>query len=522
MPMRACTAEQMRAIDARAVSEYGMPSLLLMENAGRAVAERALAMLRDSPGADPSVLVFCGKGNNGGDGFVAARHLAARGVCVTCILSADRSDVEGDARANLDLLAPLKVRVLDITDYADSRTAPDLVIDALLGTGSKGAPRGPAGQSVDAINASGCPVLAVDIPSGLDSDTGMAPGACVRATETITLGLPKIGLVTGRGREFAGSLTVAQISLPLPLLQDDALECEWITADRARALWPARSEGAHKGNSGRVFVLAGSVGLTGAAALACEGALRAGAGLVTLGIPASLNDIMEVKLTEAMTLPLPETEGRAHCSESLELVRERLGGADALAAGPGFGRDPRSGELLRALFSECGVPAVVDADGLYLMSPAAGKAFPDRCVLTPHPGEMARLLGTEAGAVESNPLEAARALAEQSGCVVVLKGPGTVIASPDGRTGINSSGSPALATGGTGDLLTGILAACLARGLEPYEAAIAAVFLHGVAGEVAEERFGAPGAIAGDVRDSIPEALRRLRAGEIPAPCRIL
>jgi NAD(P)H-hydrate epimerase len=223
-----------------------------------------------------------------------------------------------------------------------------------------------------------------------------------------------------------------------------------------------------------------------------------------------------------MTLPLPETEGRAHGPASLETVRARLATADALAAGPGFGRDPRSGELLRAVLADCPVPVVLDADGLFLLSPADERTFPARCVVTPHPGEMARLLGTQVSVVESNRLETARSAAARWGCVVVLKGPATVIAAPDGRTAINSSGSPALATGGTGDVLTGMVASCLARGLDPYAAASAAVFLHGAAGEVVGERHGAPGAVAGDVVAAIPEALRRLRAGEIPLPYRIV
>jgi NAD(P)H-hydrate epimerase len=243
---------------------------------------------------------------------------------------------------------------------------------------------------------------------------------------------------------------------------------------------------------------------------------------VTLGIPRGLNPILEVKLTEAMTLPLPETEHQAHSPESLDVVRGWLGRVDALAVGPGFGRDPRSGELIRAVLRDCLIPAVVDADGLFLLSPAAEETFPARCVITPHPAEMARLLGTETAEVQSNRLEVAKTAAARLGCVVVLKGAGTIVAAPDGRAAINSSGSPALATGGTGDVLTGMVAACLARDLEPYEAAVAAVYLHGIAGEVSGERFGAPGAVAGDVVAAIPEALRRLSTGEIPPLCRMI
>lgn len=512
--MKACTADQMRAIDRRAADEFGMPSLLLMENAGRAVAERACALLRAQSGK--RVRVLCGKGNNGGDGFVAARHLANHGVPVECVLAGQSDEVRGDARVNLELLDRLGVPVLQFVPGSITELDADLLIDALLGTGFRGTPRGPVGDAIAAVNASALPVVAVDMPSGLDADAGTA-GHCVRATETVTFGLPKLGLLTEEGRRYAGRLTIANISLPRPLLEDGMLRAEWITARRVRPLWPARDPAAHKADAGKLFVLAGAPGLTGAAAMCCEAALRAGAGLVTLGIPDSLYPILAAKLTEAMALPLPAADGH-HVPAALETIWERVRSSGALAAGPGFGRDPRSGELLRQLFADCPAPAVVDADGLNLLAPAGGGTFPANGVITPHPLEMARLLGTEVKSIQSNRIETAREAAGRFGCVVVLKGPATVIAAPDGRLGVNSSGGPALATGGTGDVLTGILGAALARGLEPYEAAVASVFLHGLAGEVAGEQFGAPGTLASDVIRSIPEALRRLRHDEVGEP----
>lgn len=505
----------MRSIDGRAVSEFGMPSLLLMENAGRAVAQRAWERL-DGRGA---VRVLCGKGNNGGDGFVAARHLHNRGLDVTCYLAGAPGDLRGDARTNLDLALRLGIPV---REEVPQRLDGNLLIDALLGTGFQGEPRGPVEELIRLANDSGLPVLAVDVPSGLNADTGRAPGTVVRAVETVTFGLPKLGLLSYPGRELAGEITVAEISLPRPLLQEPRLTAEWITSARGRELWPARGATAHKGDSGRVFVLAGSPGMTGAATLCCEASLRAGAGLVTLGVPRSLNPILEVKLTEAMTLPLPEMPGGFLSSEGLELALERLGSAGAGAVGPGLGRDPECEALVRGVLEAAPCPLVLDADALNLLSPAGPGTFPPACVLTPHPGEMARLLGTSVEAVQSNRVETTRQAAERLGCVVVLKGAGTVTAAPDGRLGINSSGGPALATGGTGDVLTGITAACLARGLQVFEAALAAVFLHGLAGEVAEERCGAPGAVAGDVVAAVPEALRRLQTGEVSLPCRMI
>lgn len=514
--MKLCTAEQMRSLDQRAISEYGMPSLLLMENAGRAVAERAAARLAATGGR--RVTVLCGSGNNGGDGFVVARHLHNRGYAVECLLAAERERSKGEAKANLELAERFGLR---LSGEIPERLSGDLIIDALLGTGFTGEPRDTVARLIGLANDSGIPILAVDLPSGLNADTGRASGLVIRAVETVTFGLPKVGLVSSPGRELAGEITVADISLPRALL-DEETRATWVTAAEAAPWWPAREADSHKGDSGRVFIVAGSPGLTGAAAMCCEAALRAGAGLVTLGAPSSLNPILAAKLTEAMTLPLPETEGHAHCPESLPLILERLESAGAAAIGPGFGRDPRSGELVREVLRQSPTPLLVDADGLTLVSPADENTFSKRCVITPHPGEMARLLGTTVKAVQSNRVGTAREAAQRFGCVVVLKGAGTVIAAPDGRVGINSSGGPALATGGTGDVLTGVTAAALARGLEPWEAAAAAVFLHGLAGEVAGERFGAPGALAGDVIGALPEALRRLRMGKEPLPCRTI
>ncbi|HEU4751592.1 MAG TPA: NAD(P)H-hydrate dehydratase [Armatimonadota bacterium] len=514
--MNLCTADQMRSMDRRAVEAYGMPSLLLMENAGRAVAERALQRLPERG----EVWIWCGKGNNGGDGFVAARHLWNRGVPVRVLLAADPVGLKGDARTNFDLLPKLGVAIHRL-EGAIPPGSPALQVDALLGTGFHGEPAGEIADALRALAASAAPILAVDIPSGLNTDTGQPASLCVRAVETVTFGLPKVGLVTCPGRDYAGELTVAEISLPRPLLEEVS-SLHWIDAVTAAPYWPERAPEAHKGDSGRLFILAGSAGLTGAAVMVAEAALRAGAGLVTVGAPRSQQPILAAKLTEAMTLPLPETESGGHSPESLEQVRERLAAGAALAVGPGFGRDPRSAELLRALLPGCPAPCVVDADALTLLSPADEHTFPSRCVLTPHPGEMARLLGTEVPAVQSNRLEVAKSAAARFGCVVLLKGAATVIAAPDGRAAINSSGGPALATGGTGDVLTGVIGACMARGLEPYAAAVAGAFLHGLAGEVAGERFGAPGTIAGDVIAAIPEALRRLHRREVPLPYRCI
>lgn len=523
--MKAVTGAQMRAIDRRATEEYAIPSLLLMENAALRVVDAAEAMLATSGGR--RVQVVAGKGNNGGDGLAAARHLHQRGFKVHVTLVADPDAVEGDARLNLEIChrvgVPLEVAPPAPIGFGTPPS--DLIIDALLGTGVRGAPTGPIAEAIDAINRCPAPVLAVDLPSGLDADTGAVPGACVRARRTVTFALPKRGLLVYPGRGFAGEIEVADIGIPRPLLEDPALDCEWITPALVRARLPARPPDAHKGTFGRVFLLAGSAGLTGAATLCSEAALRVGAGLVTLGIPRSLNVILEQKLTEAMTLPLPETETQAHTIAAWDAIAERIATSDAVALGPGIGRHPKTAELVLRVLRERRGPTVVDADGLNALASVEGAgrpwAAPEQVVLTPHPGEMARLLGTNPSAVESNRLATAAKAARDFGCVVVLKGAGTIVAAPDGRLFIDPAATPALATGGTGDVLTGVIAGLIAQGLSPLDAAVSGVHVHGRAGEHLARKVGDAGSLAGDLLGELPRVIRELKAdgGDPLASC---
>ena len=509
--MKCVTAAEMRELDRRATEEFGIPSLVLMEHAGRAVAERVKALLCEEGKSAGPVSVFCGKGNNGGDGFVAARHLHNAGVGVECWLTSPADAVHGDAEINLEITRRLGIPLHILSGSTVPAFWGVAVVDALLGTGIRGEVTGVIGRCVDLINDSRLPVVAVDVPSGLNADTGQLANRCVRAMATVTFGLPKLGLLVYPGREVAGELTVADISFPPELAADEGLQHEWVTAERLRELLPRRPVDAHKGDSGRILVIAGSPGLTGAAAMCGASALRAGGGLVTLAIPASLNPILEAKLDEVMTLPVAESGAGCHCADSLDELTPRIASADAVAIGPGLGSHPATGELVRGLLSRCAGPVVIDADGLNLAAPADASTFPDSAVITPHPGEMARLLETSIEEVQSNRIETARQAAKRLGCVVVLKGAATITAAPDGRAAINSSGGPALATGGTGDVLTGIIVAFLAAGLVGYEAALAGAHVHGLAGDLAGERIGVPGVVAGDVTASIPEAIRRIR-----------
>ncbi|MDO8586303.1 MAG: NAD(P)H-hydrate dehydratase [Armatimonadota bacterium] len=515
--MKIVTAEQMREIDKRAAEEYDVPSLLLMENAGLETCRAAISMLSDLLGN--SVLIVAGKGNNGGDGFAAARHLTDSGVAVTVALAADADEVKGDARANLEIVFRMGIRCLQVADAADIRellASCDLVIDALLGTGVKGPVTGIAADIINAINESGNPVISIDLPSGVSADTGERAGPCVHATQTITLALPKIGLVTYPAAEHVGRLTVTDIGIPKALIDKSDLKLDLLTDEMIRERLPVRKADAHKGAFGHLGVFAGSVGMTGAASLTSEAAARVGAGMVTLGCPWSLNDILEVKLTEAMTVPLPETATRSISRDAVDAAASMLKRCNSVAIGPGLGRDPDTVRFVHALLSTLDLPAVIDADGLNALAekPEVLKNLKSPAVITPHPGEMSRLIGTTSAAIQSDRLKAAAEAAARFGTVVVLKGARTVIAAPDGRAFISPTGNPGMASGGVGDVLTGAIGGFLAQGLSALDAAICGVYLHGLAGDLAAEDLAEAGLIASDLLPRLPPAIRGLRTGD--------
>lgn len=511
------TAEEMRDLDRRATEECGIPSILLMENAGRAVSDAATEMVGQAEGS--FILVVAGPGNNGGDGFVAARHLDKRGACVRVFYFGDREAAKGDALTNIVIAEKMGLNIDCSSDLGELRRLADhadLVIDALLGTGVKGEVRQPQADAIKAMNESESPVLSVDIPSGVNADTGAVGGCAVLADMTVTFAFPKVGLLTGAGISCTGDLIIADIGIPDTLTKDVGLQrytClldEWV----AGLDLPARQPNAHKGTFGHCAIVAGSVGMTGAATLAVAGALRIGTGLVTLLVPESLNDIMEAKVTEAMTIPIPQGRSRAFGMASLDRVLEYVEKWDSSVIGPGFGRDEDTVAFTLELFRRITKPAIVDADALYAVSTDVSvlKQCKAPLVITPHPGEMAALLGTSAAEVQSNRLETARAFANEHNVVVVLKGAGTVVAVPDGAAYINTTGTPGMATGGTGDVLSGMIGGLLAQGQSPREAACAAVYLHGRAGELAAEKLGEAAMIASDVADNIGAAIQEVIA----------
>lgn len=519
--MKIVTAEQMREIDRKAIEERGLPGLTLMENAGRAVADAALRITEGYP--DRPILVVCGRGNNGGDGFVAARHLAEMGRTVRVFLASPPAEITGDARHNLDRLAAVGLSPQPISDPEPLTRSCDqagLIVDALLGTGLSGKVKGLAGQLIEAMVKCGRPVLAVDIPSGLDADTGEPLGLAVRAQETVTMGLPKLGLFLHPGADHAGRVTVADIGFPADLIAESPALAELTDPEWVRMLLPRRARTAHKGDFGRVLVIAGSVGFTGAASLCAEAALRVGAGLVTVGCPASVNDILEVKLTEAITFPLPETYQRSLDTRALALILELAERADVLAVGPGLSRQPETSLLVRRLVTRVDKPMVLDADALNALAEGPGILEGDHApaVLTPHPGEMGRLLGIPAGKVQQRRAYYAEAATNRFRSVIILKGACSLIAEAGRPLTVNPTGNPGLASGGTGDVLTGMVAGLIGQGLLPFEAACAAAYLHGLAGDLAARQLGEASLMAGDLLNWLPQAICQTMAGPQPSP----
>ncbi|PYQ13951.1 MAG: bifunctional ADP-dependent NAD(P)H-hydrate dehydratase/NAD(P)H-hydrate epimerase [Acidobacteria bacterium] len=513
------TAAEMRDADRRTIEELGLPGAVLMENAGAAVARAIRDRFPDAK--RPAVL--CGKGNNGGDGFVAARHLLD--LRPTVFLLGSRAEARGDARLHLGVYERSGGTVREVPDDGAWATAwpsvreADLVVDALLGTGLNQEPSGLIGRAIrDLAGRAGpgrAPLVAVDIPSGLSSDNGETSWPTLTAQLTVTFAAPKYGHVLPPACERVGELVVADIGIPRALLEGARL---WrLEAGDAARVFPPREPGAHKGSFGHVLVVAGSVGKTGAAILAATAALRTGAGLVTVATPAPALPMIAAGRAEIMTEPLPVDAGGAleagAVTRALALAKDR----DAVVLGPGLGTEAGPRAFVRDFVRRCPSPLLVDADGLNALAPSAKERGATDAlrrsaptVVTPHPGEMARLVGSSSGEVQRRRLETARAFAMETGAVVVLKGQRTLVADPDGRAAVNPTGNPGMATGGTGDVLSGIAGALLARGCDAWTASTAAVYLHGLAGDQAAARLGQESLLAGDVVSHLSRAFRIL------------
>jgi NAD(P)H-hydrate epimerase len=516
--MRVLNAAQMREADRRTIDEIGIPSLVLMENAGRQVVAAIEAMHGDL--LESQVAVLCGRGNNGGDGFVVARTLVQRGVGVSVFLIGRVSDVRGDARTNLEILGRLGLTVVEIADsqawelHFSEVGDCSLIVDAIFGTGLNAPVSGLIESVIADVNASGITVVSIDLPSGLSADAADPIGESIEADTTVTLGAPKLPLVLPPAETRSGDIVIADIGIPAEVVESlDGPRVVLLTRSSMREIVTPRAPESHKGDFGRVLIVAGSRGKTGAAHLAALGALRSGAGLVTVATPVSCQAVVASMGPEYMTEPLDEAAGGGGgldpegADHVLELAR------DVLAIGPGLGQAPATQRFITTLVDRATMPLVIDADGLNAFT-----AHPDRLagregrdvIITPHPGEMARLVGMSTDEVQSSRLEIARNFAVAHHVYVVLKGHRTLIATPDGQVFINPTGNPGMATGGTGDVLTGMIAAWLAQLLDAEAACKVAVYLHGMAGDLAEADEGEVAMTATDLGGQIGAAILEL------------
>lgn len=511
--MRVVTAHTMQEIDKRAINEFGIPSLDLMESAGCGCVDQIVSDYGDAGLA----VIIAGKGNNGGDGYVVARLLNQRGWDIKVYVLTARDQISGDAAINLERLPQ------DIIHYCphegqlpalhmESICQADVIVDALLGTGLRSDIAGVYMEAIKLINASGRPVVAVDIPSGIHGTTGRVLGDAVRASTTVTFAFAKLGHVLYPGAEHTGKLLIADIGIPQQLM-DTASGYDFLNEETIRPMLHRRDRQAHKGIFGHCLIIAGSTGKTGAAALSANSAVRAGSGLVTLAVAESLHQILEIKTTEVMTVALPDSNSGYLTSNAFQAIEKQLTGKDAVAVGPGLDRRPGTTSLVHTIIESVTLPLVIDADGLNALAEditVLRRKKSSSVILTPHPGEMSRLLGTSIPDVEAIRISVAQEFARNYGIYLVLKGARTVIASPTGTAAINGSGNPGMATGGMGDVLTGIITSLLGQGYCAWDACRLGVFLHGYAADLVAVEKGEIGICATDVQEMLPYAYTRL------------
>jgi len=486
--MKAVSCEQMRRIDAAAIN-IGIPGIVLMENAAISVVNKVMEYSPDS------VLVMCGKGQNGGDGFAVARHLVNKGKSVNVVMLCSDADIKGDAKVNLEAIRNMGVHITPFSQFEGEKY--DLVVDALLGTGIRGKVEGDYAAAISYINNSGSTVVSVDIPSGINGDNGEVCGVAVKAHETVTFAFYKTGLVSDLSADYVGRVTVADISIPQNLPEVMGINTQVITNEIAGVAFPPKSRCAHKGNMGRVYVAGGSTGMAGAVCMAASAAERSGAGLVTCIVPENIVDIVMKKITGAM------------CKAASENIDFAV--PDALLVGNGMGISDETRKYVLKALDECKKTLVIDADGLNVLKGADElKKTKADVIITPHIGEMSRLTGVSSKEIVKDKLNIAQDFAARSGAVVVLKGANTVVATPEGQTYINNRGTPAMAKGGSGDILAGLIAGIAAKGTCPSVAACAGVYLHAVAGELAEKLSGEYAVIPAEIIKCISRAILSL------------
>lgn len=506
--MKVCTCEQMRKIDADTEKIGGIPSIVLMENA-------AMACVRELEKigiVGKRIAVFCGKGNNGGDGFAIARHLSNMGAKV-CVYLVCGNEYKGDALINYEIIKRMGIKIVDSEDInPEYAVMADIIVDAIFGTGVRGEISSLPYDVISAVNNSGAYTLSVDIPSGANGNTGEVCGICVKADKTVTFGAYKCGMLMFPACDYNGEVVVSGISIPENIIDSQGIKINVTDKITAKNMMPKRCENSHKGDYGKVLIIGGSKGMTGAPTLSAQSALASGAGLVTVGIPESLNEIMEIKLTEAMTVPLKDKNGSLTL-ESIDEIKDRIKKCDAVLFGPGIGREEHIRHILSEILKSSDIPVIIDADGLNALSGDMSILNDAKCevILTPHTVEMSRMTNISPEKIEGDRIGVSSAFVREYKVTLVLKGHHTIVTGLDGVQYINITGNSGMATGGSGDVLAGMIAAFAARGLSPTDAASLAVYLHGAAGDIARDRVGADSMLAHSITDNIPYAIMGLK-----------
>jgi len=514
--MKVLTSLEMREIDRKTIEEIGIPGLVLMENAGIQATQAILA--RFPRIVEENIVIVAGKGNNGGDGLVVARHLFNRGARPEVLLLAAKQEVKGDAGLNLRILEKLGVEIVEVTtvdDWSQHKKElfhASLIVDAVFGTGLVKPAEGLYAAAIEDMNKAHGYKVAIDIPSGLSSDTPRIIGPAVKADLTVALAAPKIGHLLAPAEDFVGELVISDIGIPPFLFDDENLKLELVEKKNLLPFLKKRKKDSHKGTYGHLFILSGSFGKTGAAVMAAKAALRMGAGLVTVGTPQSCLPAIARSMMELMTEALPETPQKTLSEASLPTVLGLLKGKDGLLMGPGISTNLSTAKLVMSLLPRVRIPTVIDADGLNILAenPEALKSLSCPAVLTPHPGEFARLIRRSIKDVLDNRLELAPQFAEKQGVYLVLKGYRTLVATPQGKVFINPTGNPGMATGGSGDVLSGLIASLLIQEKDILGATLAAVYLHGLSGDIGAQKLGERPLIAGDLIKYLPQALKEM------------
>lgn len=515
------TAWQMSQMDKKTIEVFGIPGVVLMENAGRGATRILLSKFGEIQNKKIGIIAGCG--NNGGDGFVIARYLANKGINVAVYLLSEISKIKGDAKSNLNLLSDINVPVIEIANqksflqYKTAMVNRDIWVDAIFGTGLNAEVTGFFKTIIQFINNLNKAVLAVDIPSGLHPDTGQPLGISIKANVTATFAFAKTGHMTYPGTDYCGSIEIVDIGIP-PYIAEESLPCvHLLTPEIISSYYKPRNSNAHKGTTGHLLVIAGSRGKTGAAALTSKAAMRSGAGLVTLGVPESLNHILETLNTEIMTIPLPETKEGALSKSAFDLLNAIMETKNCIAIGPGLGTYKQTISMIHKILCESKIPVVIDADALNSLEGNMDilRNMKAPAILTPHPKEMARLTGDTIETIQKNRIKKAKDLAEKYKVYIVLKGSRTVIAHPNGEVFINPTGNPLMASGGMGDVLTGMIAGFLTQGYSPAESSHMGVYLHGAIGDLLKNEKSPVGILASDIIDYIPFIINQMAKAEL-------